>query len=44
MSNSYIIDVNRELSETAGIFHAKLRETIKDFGLSDAYALASSKN
>lgn len=42
-SNSYIIDVDGELSKTAGILHAKMRETIKDFGLSDAYVLASSK-
>ncbi len=41
-SNSNIIDINDQLSKEAGILHAKMRKTKKDFGLADAYVLATA--
>ena len=43
LSNSYIIDLDEELSKDAGILYAEMRKTIKDFGLADACVLASAK-
>jgi len=43
ISDSHIIDIDEELSKDAGILHAEMRKTIKDFGLADAYVLASAK-
>ncbi|MBX5321943.1 MAG: PIN domain-containing protein [Candidatus Bathyarchaeota archaeon] len=42
-TNSDIIDADEELSKQAGIIHAQMRKTIKDFGLADAYVLATAK-
>jgi predicted nucleic acid-binding protein len=43
VSDSHIIDVDEELSKNAGILHTEMRKTIRDFGLADAYVLASAK-
>ncbi|RLI27238.1 hypothetical protein DRO58_04625 [Candidatus Bathyarchaeota archaeon] len=43
LSNSNIIDADHELSKDAGILHAEVRKTVKDFGLADAYVLASAR-
>ncbi len=43
VSNSNIIDVDEELSKAAGILHAEMRKKRKDFGLADAYVLASAR-
>jgi len=43
VTNSDIIDVNEELSKETGIIHAEMRKTKKDFGLADAYVLATAR-
>jgi len=43
ISNSQIIDADVELSKEAGMLHAKLRQTVRDFGLADAYVLATAR-
>jgi predicted nucleic acid-binding protein len=43
LSNSQIITVEEELSLQAGLIHCEMRKTIKDFGLADAYILATSR-
>ena len=43
LSNSQIIDVNEELSKETGLLHAEMRKTEKDFGLADAYVLATAR-
>lgn len=42
-SNSEIIDADDQLSKQAGIIHAHMRKTVKDFGLADAYVLATAR-
>jgi predicted nucleic acid-binding protein len=42
ISNSTVIDINEQLSKETGILHAKMRKTKKDFGLADAYVLATA--
>jgi len=41
-SNSKIIDADEELSFQAGLLHHEMRKTVKDFGLADAYILATA--
>jgi len=43
LSNSDIIDIDEELSKETGIIHAEMRKTKKDFGLADAYVLATAR-
>jgi predicted nucleic acid-binding protein len=43
LSNSEIVDVDEELSLEAGLLHFEMRKTLKDFGLADAYVLATAK-
>ena len=43
LSNSQVVNVNEELSKHAGLLHAEMRRTEKDFGLADAYVLATAK-
>lgn len=43
LSNSQIINVNEELSKHAGLLHCEMRKITKDFGLADAYVLATAK-
>ncbi len=42
-TNSQIINVNEELSMQAGLLHCEMRKTLKDFGLADAYVLATAR-
>lgn len=41
--NSQIIDADEELSKSAGLVHAEMRLKEKDFGLADAYVLATAR-
>ena len=43
LSNSQIITVDEELSLQAGLIHSEMRKTSKDFGLADAYILATAR-
>jgi predicted nucleic acid-binding protein len=43
VSNSQIMDVDEELSLQAGLLHFEIRKTLKDFGLADAYVLATAR-
>jgi predicted nucleic acid-binding protein len=43
MSNSQIVTVDEELSLQAGILHCEMRKAQKDFGLADAYILATAR-
>lgn len=43
LSNSQIVVVDEELSFQAGLLHCEMRKTAKDFGLADAYVLATAK-
>jgi predicted nucleic acid-binding protein len=43
LSNSRIVDVDEELSLQAGMLHFEMRKTLKDFGLADAYVLATAR-
>ena len=40
---SKVINIDAELSESAGKLHAEVRKRVKDFGLSDAYLLATAR-
>jgi predicted nucleic acid-binding protein len=42
-SNSQIVPVDEELSLQAGLIHCEMRKTQKDFGLADAYILATAR-
>ena len=42
--NSTIVEANERLSDETGTLHAEMRRTVKDFGLSDAYVLATSRS
>ena len=41
--NSTIVNANELLSYETGILYAEIRNTIKDFGLSDAYVLETAR-
>ncbi len=43
MSNSHIVNVDEELSLQAGLLHFEMRKTLKNFGLADAYMLATAR-
>ena len=43
LSNSQVVNVDEELSKMAGLVHAEMRNKEKDFGLADAYVLATAK-
>ena len=43
LSNSHIVNVDEELSLQAGLLHFEMRKTVKDFGLADAYVLATAR-
>jgi predicted nucleic acid-binding protein len=43
VANSQVIDVDEELSKETGLLYSKMRKTEKDFGLADAYVLATAK-
>jgi len=42
-ANSQIVNAAEELSLLAGLLHCEMRKTIKDFGLADAYVLATAR-
>jgi len=42
-TNSQIVNADEELSLEAGILHCEMRKTQKDFGLADAYVLATAR-
>jgi predicted nucleic acid-binding protein len=42
-SNSRVVIVDEELSFQAGLLHCEMRKTAKDFGLADAYVLATAR-
>jgi len=44
LSNSQIIKIDEQNSKQAGVFHFKMRQNKKDFGLADAYILAVANN
>jgi predicted nucleic acid-binding protein len=41
--NSQVVSVDDELSKVTGLLHAEMRKTKKDFGLADAYVLATAR-
>jgi len=43
LSNSQVVNVDEALSKNAGLLHAEIRGTEKDFGLADAYVLATAR-
>ncbi len=42
LSNSQIIKLDEQISKQAGLLHAKMRQTSKDFGIADAFILAAA--
>ena len=42
LSNSKIIKVDEQIAKQAGLFHSTMRQTIKDFGIADAFILAAA--
>ncbi len=42
-SNSTVVRADEELSKQAGLIHSEMRKIIKDFGLADAYILATAR-
>ena len=43
LSNSQVVNVDEELSLQAGLLHCEMRRNLKDFGLADAYVLATAR-
>ena len=43
LSNSQVVVVDEELSYQAGLLHCEMRKTARDFGLADAYVLATAR-
>jgi predicted nucleic acid-binding protein len=43
LSNSQVVDVDEKLSREAGLLHCEMRKKEKDFGLADAYVLATAR-
>ena len=42
LSNAQIIKIDEQISKKAGLLHHKMRQTRKDFGIADAYILATA--
>ena len=42
LSNAQITKIDDQISKQAGLIHSKMRQTRKDFGISDAYMLATA--
>jgi predicted nucleic acid-binding protein len=42
LSNSQVIKIDEQISKQAGLFHFKMRQTKKDFGIADALILAAA--
>src|SRR3972149_7060258 len=43
LNNSQVVNADEELSLEAGLLHFEMRKTLKDFGLADAYVLATAR-
>ena len=43
LSNSQVMDADEELSKYAGLLHAEVKQKEKNFGLADAYVLATAR-
>ena len=43
LNNSHVVDVDEEVSRDAGLLHADMRRNKRDFGLADAYVLATAR-
>ena len=43
LSNSQVVNADEELSLKAGLLHCEMRKTLKDFGLADAYVVATAR-
>lgn len=43
LSNSQVVNADEELSKQAGLLHAEMRRTERDFSLADAYVLATAR-
>ena len=43
LSNSQIVNADEQLSRSAGLLHAEMRQNEKDFGLADSYVLATAR-
>lgn len=43
LGNSQVVVVDEELSLQAGLLHCEMRKAAKDFGLADAYVLATAR-
>jgi predicted nucleic acid-binding protein len=41
--NSTVVDADAQLSYDTGVLHAEIRRTVVDFGLADAYVLATAR-
>ena len=41
--NSQFVNADEELSFETGVLHFEMRKTVKDFGLADAYVLATAR-
>jgi predicted nucleic acid-binding protein len=41
--NSQVVEADEELSVNAGLVQCEMRKTMKDFGLADAYVLATAR-
>src|SRR5512136_1262133 len=43
LANSKVVSADEELSLQAGLLHCEMRRSLKDFGLADAYVLATAR-
>ena len=43
LNNSQVVNADEEISLEAGLLHFEMRKTMKDFGLADAYVLATAR-
>ena len=43
LNNSQIVNADEELSKSAGLVHAEMRQKEKDFGLANSYVLATAR-
>jgi len=43
VNNSQVVNVDEVVSKEAGLLHAEMRKTKKDFGLADAFVLAIAR-
>ena len=43
LNNSQVVNADEVLSLEAGLLHFEMRKTLKDFGLADAYVLATAR-